>query len=491
MPQIPSALPTSPAKPAAQTGIRPLTRTSKDTSSAFAALIEQTMRNGASAAASAGSNAPDPAARAAAKAGAKPSRRDEDEASGASVGSEASSSTDQASQGQLFPAAATLLQGLPFAIPASATPAASKTGANAADKAANASAASIARQTNRIDALGATVVRVQTQFAPSTQFSSQIAAASADSPIQSEEAAAIASMEARSASKASSPQRSGEDVAVKIALRGSLAAQAAESSASAAISAQQPPAPPSGSAPQQQDNEADPPAASDTDPGKASGTSHRFVSIGSRESAASREDDNTGDAAAQTSVKAPLASAANPGAAPAAGDLSFATPAQQISAEIQSSLPAATVAQTSNDVQQSAPDAPLKTITIALNPASLGNVAVELTLKSGKLGVKLQVDDPATAQMLRQDDGALEKLLQSAGYTVQSLHVSLQSPATAGAAAQTAQSGQNFSDQFNPSSGGQQQQTSQSFDGQPDRRQDQRPRYERVQDLDGGGSLYV
>ena len=51
-------------------------------------------------------------------------------------------------------------------------------------------------------------------------------------------------------------------------------------------------------------------------------------------------------------------------------------------------------------------------------------MAVELSLKSGQLGVKLQVEEPGTVQLLRQD-GSLEKLLESAGYAVQSLSIHL------------------------------------------------------------------
>lgn len=449
------------------------------------------MRNSAAAGAAADANALVPAA-GSSKPTAKTSRRAADDASGDSASSETSSSADRASQAQILPLAATPLAGLSFAMAANAIQAAaSKSAASTANTAGNAPAASGGRPASRIDALGATVVRVQTQFAPSALFSSQIAASSADSPIQSAEAAALAPVQALSASKASSPQRSA--AASKSSLPASAAVQADGSSASAAISPQQPSTlPPAGSASEQPYAQTDLAAASDVNPGKASGAHYRSVSSGSTDTASSRKDSDTSQSDAQASGKAPLAATVNPGVAPAAGESSFATPAQQISDGIKSSLPAATVAQTPNDMQQTAPDGPLKTITVALNPASLGSVAVELTLKSGQLGVKLQVEDPATARMLRQDDGALEKLLQSAGYSVQSLQVSLQSPAPAAAAAQTAQSGQNFSNQFNASSGGQQQQSSQPLaDRQSGKRQDQRPGYGQVQDLDGGGSIYV
>ncbi len=61
--------------------------------------------------------------------------------------------------------------------------------------------------------------------------------------------------------------------------------------------------------------------------------------------------------------------------------------------------------------------------------------------------------------MLRHDDGALEKLLQSAGYSVQNfIHVSLQSSGGRRPQHSGAQSGQNVSNQSNANGGGQQQQ---------------------------------
>jgi hypothetical protein len=433
-------------RPAALTAIKAPPRASKDATNAFEAVIEEEMRKSTGAAASAESSSLVSSAVTATPAK-KSSHRAEDEESDSSETS-SGSGANQISQGQLFPAAAIPLTGSSFTTAVDAA----QTGSASAQLTPSATAnAPSDRRASRIGDSEAAVVSVQTRFAPSDLFSSQIAAGLAGGSIQSAEAATLSPAPARIASRAEQQSDASQ--------QGSEAGQA--------------------------DLQADPSAST------ALG-SHRVVSGGSADDAASKQNRDPSDGGAQASSAAPLASAGNPGVASAVGDSSFAPAAQQIFDGIQSSLPADASTQTPNDVQQTAADGPLKTITIALNPASLGTVTVELTLKSGKLGVKLQVEEPATAQMLRHDDGALEILLQSAGYSVQSMQVSLQSPALAGAAAQGAQSGQDFSSQTNANGGGQQQQASQRYDGQPsDKRQDQRAGYGSVQDLDGGGSLYV
>lgn len=178
-----------------------------------------------------------------------------------------------------------------------------------------------------------------------------------------------------------------------------------------------------------------------------------------------------------------------------AADAGGGSPAQQIFDGIQRAVSSSTGGQVSTDMVQTTLDGqqqPLKTITLALSPPSLGNVAVELSLKNGKLAIQLQAQEPGTVQLLRQD-GALEKLLESAGYSVQNLSVQLapQTPQLA-QTAQAAPNPQNFSGQFNSSGSGQQQGNSQSYNGQTtNRRQEQGPGNGRTEDLSGGGSLYV
>jgi len=178
-----------------------------------------------------------------------------------------------------------------------------------------------------------------------------------------------------------------------------------------------------------------------------------------------------------------------------ASSASPSAPAQQILDGIERAIPAADKSEALTSASQPTLDGqqPLKTITVALSPASLGTVAVELSLKGGQLGVKLQVQEAGTVQLLRQD-GSLEKLLESAGYAVQSLSIHLsphlnQPPQAPGPATPN---GQSFSNQFSSSGSGQEQGSSQSHKGQPtDRNADQRPGYGRTEDIGGGGSLYV
>ncbi len=198
--------------------------------------------------------------------------------------------------------------------------------------------------------------------------------------------------------------------------------------------------------------------------------------------------------AASTPAEAPRSIEVSSAIALGAGGASPATPAQQIVDVVQraiqsvddSQMPPSTLQPTLDGQQQ-----PLKTITVALSPAGLGNVAVELSLKNGQLGVKLQVQEAGTAQLLRHD-GSLEKLLESAGYAVQSLSIHLAPQPNQPAQGQTTTNGQSFSNQFGSTGGGQGQANSQSNKGQPtDRNGDQRPGYGRTEDVSGGGSLYV
>ena len=195
-----------------------------------------------------------------------------------------------------------------------------------------------------------------------------------------------------------------------------------------------------------------------------------------------------------TPAEAPRSSELSSSTALGSAGASAATPGQQILAGVQRAIPAADISQTSPGTLQPTLDGqqqPLKTITVALSPASLGNVAVELSLKSGRLDVKLQVEEPGTVQLLRQD-GSLEKLLESAGYAVQSLSVHLSPQPNQPTQGQTTPNGQSFSNQFSPAGGGQEQGHSQSHKGQPeDRNADQKPGYGRTEDGRGGGSLYV
>ena len=223
-------------------------------------------------------------------------------------------------------------------------------------------------------------------------------------------------------------------------------------------------------------------------PGKRSGLS----SDGSAKDTASHGYASGGPAS--TPAEAPRSFEVSSAIALGVSGASSATPAQQILDGVQRAIQSADNSQTSPATLQPTPDGqqqPLKTITVQLSPASLGNVAVELSLKSGQLGVKLQVQEAGTVQLLRQD-GSLAKLLESAGYTVQSLSIHLSPQPNQAAQGQMTPNGQSFSNQFSSTGGGQGQANSQSNKGQPtDRNGDQRPGYGRTEDVSGGGSLYV
>ena len=202
-----------------------------------------------------------------------------------------------------------------------------------------------------------------------------------------------------------------------------------------------------------------------------------------------------GDGPASASAEAPRPSEVSLAIPFGASGASPSTPAQQILGGIQRAMPAADDSQALTSAPQPTLDGqqPLKTITVALSPASLGTVTVELSLKSGQLGVKLRAQEADTVQLLKQD-GSLEKLLESAGYAVQSLSIQLspQPGQPTQAQGQAAPNGQSFSNPFSSSGSGQDQGRSQSHKEQPtDRNGDQRPGHGRTEKISGGGSLYL
>jgi hypothetical protein len=233
-------------------------------------------------------------------------------------------------------------------------------------------------------------------------------------------------------------------------------------------------------------------AVSAAEASPASNSGHSFSRDGSASDSPSHRDQAGGPA--PTPTEAARLTEAN-SLTFAADGASPAPPSQQIVAGIQRAVPAPQTGQTLTDAQQSTLDGrqPLKTITLSLSPANLGTVDVELSLKSGQLGVRLHVQEAGTAQLLRQDSG-LEKLLESAGYAVKSLsiHLSPQASEIAPSPGQTAANGQSFSNPFGSARGGQEQAQPQSHKGQQtDRNADQRPGYGRTEDVSDGGSLYV
>jgi chemotaxis protein MotD len=74
------------------------------------------------------------------------------------------------------------------------------------------------------------------------------------------------------------------------------------------------------------------------------------------------------------------------------------------------------------------PASALKVLHIQLQPAELGTVTIRMSLKRDVLEVELDVSRQQTAHMLRQDQEALSKLLQSAGYVLDGMTVHIVEP---------------------------------------------------------------
>jgi hypothetical protein len=182
-------------------------------------------------------------------------------------------------------------------------------------------------------------------------------------------------------------------------------------------------------------------------------------------------------------------------AAPAMGSAAVtgtASPSQQIFDAIRDAAPAASTSSTTASAVQSSPEQPLKVITLALSPANLGTVSIELSLKGDQLGVKIQAG-PSAAKLLSQDDGALEKLLKSAGYALQGISVQIVPHSAQSSEAtmqpQPTQNSAGTSTSTGDNSGQKQQQR---YDGQrAEGRQDRGQGYGHNQERGRGGSLYV
>lgn len=81
-----------------------------------------------------------------------------------------------------------------------------------------------------------------------------------------------------------------------------------------------------------------------------------------------------------------------------------------------SSVPQSAAASNLAPAQGSAPEQPLKTLTISLEPPALGNVTVRLRLVGAAVSVHLAADRKDTSQMLDQQRDSIRELMQSAGY---------------------------------------------------------------------------
>jgi chemotaxis protein MotD len=72
--------------------------------------------------------------------------------------------------------------------------------------------------------------------------------------------------------------------------------------------------------------------------------------------------------------------------------------------------------------------APLRVLSIQLQPADLGTVTVRMSLKEDTLELQLEAANPETARLISKDREALSGLLRSAGYLIDGLSVQVTEP---------------------------------------------------------------
>lgn len=70
----------------------------------------------------------------------------------------------------------------------------------------------------------------------------------------------------------------------------------------------------------------------------------------------------------------------------------------------------------------------VRVLQIRLEPAELGAVSIRLKLEAHALELRIDADQPRTADLIRRDQTALTRLLQSAGYDVEALTVYVTEP---------------------------------------------------------------
>ena len=70
----------------------------------------------------------------------------------------------------------------------------------------------------------------------------------------------------------------------------------------------------------------------------------------------------------------------------------------------------------------------IRVLQIRLEPAELGAVSIRLKLEAHALELRIDADQPSTADLIRRDQSALTRLLQSAGYDVEALTVYVTEP---------------------------------------------------------------
>lgn len=85
-------------------------------------------------------------------------------------------------------------------------------------------------------------------------------------------------------------------------------------------------------------------------------------------------------------------------------------------------------APTSAPSQPSISARPVQVLQIRLEPPELGTVSVRMRLDANALEVRIDARQPGTADLIRSDQGALTRLLQSAGYDVEILTIHVAEP---------------------------------------------------------------
>jgi chemotaxis protein MotD len=151
-------------------------------------------------------------------------------------------------------------------------------------------------------------------------------------------------------------------------------------------------------------------------------------------------------------------------------------------------------------------DKPLRILTLEMDPPNLGAVTVKMRMIGNAVEIHLSADRPETAQMLRQERGALTEVMQSAGYAfdIASIDQSRASDPNSGNGQPQSQPDQRPSQQSQGGSqmdnAASQRQSSDTQGGarqnrqqhdqvaeQVERRQEQKP----VLNRNGGGSLFL
>lgn len=97
-------------------------------------------------------------------------------------------------------------------------------------------------------------------------------------------------------------------------------------------------------------------------------------------------------------------------------------PAQQIADRVAAEATSARVPADRADLvpDQQGSKAALRVLHIALQPADLGTVTVRMELKDAELSLHVQAERAETAELIRNDQDTLSKLLRSAGYAIDS-----------------------------------------------------------------------